>query len=250
MYKEIYEFCKVRNTGGAHKNGNKPSLRVNFITNLLTQMGIVYEIDEFTHDRFGDNKFHNIIMRGTSNRMVVAHHDVVNIHIDNANDNSASVINAIMIKKLMPEINVVLLDGEEPPMMGIGSGYCAQQIKDGMFGDIEWVLNLELTGSGGENFFVGNYPGKLSDRITNMFNCPIYNTPFNDAVRFRELDIDSVVINPLPITEKITSVKNENGYLNESLLWNCHSSRDTLDTINIDDMKDFVEKVVIPILSN
>jgi hypothetical protein len=30
--------------------------------------------------------------------MVVAHHDVNNHRIDNANDNSASVINAIMIK--------------------------------------------------------------------------------------------------------------------------------------------------------
>jgi hypothetical protein len=43
--------------------------------------------------------------------MVVAHHDVNN-KIDNANDNSASVINAIMIKKLLPSINVILLDGE------------------------------------------------------------------------------------------------------------------------------------------
>jgi hypothetical protein len=42
--------------------------------------------------------------------MVVAHHDVNKI--DNANDNSASVINAIMIKKLLPSINVILLDGE------------------------------------------------------------------------------------------------------------------------------------------
>jgi hypothetical protein len=41
------------------------------------------------------------------------------IKIDNANDNSASVINAIMIKKLLPSINVILLDGEE--FGGIGS---------------------------------------------------------------------------------------------------------------------------------
>jgi hypothetical protein len=40
--------------------------------------------------------------------MVVAHHDVNNHRIDNANDNSASVINAIMIKKLLPSINVIL----------------------------------------------------------------------------------------------------------------------------------------------
>lgn len=78
---------------------------------------------------------YNIVMRGTSNRMVVAHHDIVNPDIDNANDNSASVINAIMIKKLMPEMNVVLLDGEE--VGGLGAHRCSELINDGFFGEIE-----------------------------------------------------------------------------------------------------------------
>jgi hypothetical protein len=37
-------------------------------------------------------------------------------------------------------------------------------------------------------------------------------------------------------------------YLDFSMLRNCHSERDTIDTIDVDDMKEFVEDVVIKIL--
>ena len=93
--------------------------------------------------------------------MVVAHHDIANPSIDNANDNSASCINAIALKLLVPELNVVLLDGEEHG--GIGSQRLSEKINSGDFGSIEWVLNLELTGKGGDLFFIGNYPGAYRD---------------------------------------------------------------------------------------
>jgi hypothetical protein len=182
--------------------------------------------------------------------MVVAHHDIVNPNIDNANDNSASVINAIMIKKLMPKINVVLLDGEE--CGGLGSQRVSDQINDGYFNTIDWVLNLELTGRGGKYFFIGDYPGKLSNHIKSIFDCPITNTPYNDSVTFRKNGIDSVVINPIPpLNEgKTSSVKwNDDTYLDFSMLYNCHSSKDTIDTIDINDMKEFVEDVVLKILA-
>jgi hypothetical protein len=170
--------------------------------------------------------------------MVVAHHDIVNPNIDNANDNSASVINAIMIKKIRPDVNVVLLDGEE--VGGLGSKRLSEQINSSKFGNIDWVLNLELTGKGGENFFIGNYNGALFNHIKSIFDCPVYKTPFNDSVIFRKNGIDSCVINPLP--------KLPNGDLNYDLLFNCHNHRDTVDTIDINDMKDFVEKVVLKII--
>ena len=138
-------------------------------------------------------------MKGDSTKMVVAHHDISNPNIDNANDNSASVINAIMIKKLSPETNVVLLDGEE--CGGIGSQRCSEQINEGYFGKIDWVLNLELTGRGGKYFFIGNYPGTLANHIKTIFDCPITNTPFNDSVTLRRYGIDSVVINLLSISK-------------------------------------------------
>lgn len=246
MYNKIYDFCKVRNLGGTYSNSNVPTPRVEFLMQLLESESIDYELD--TYKSRGNNCY-NIILKGDSNRMVVAHHDIVNPNIDNANDNSASVINAIMIKKLMPEINVVLLDGEE--CGGLGSQRVSDQINDDYFGDIDWVLNLELTGKGGKYFFIGNYPGKLSDHIKSIFDCPITNTPYNDSVTFRRNGIDSVVINPIPpLNEgKTSSVKwNDDTYLDFSMLYNCHSSKDTIDTIDILDMKEFVEDVVLRIL--
>lgn len=246
MYNKIYDFCKVRNLGAVYLNGDKPTPRVQFIMQLLESESIKYELD--TYQSRGITCY-NIILKGDSDRMVVAHHDIVNPNIDNANDNSASVINAIMIKKLMPEMNVVLLDGEE--CGGLGSQRVSDQINEGYFGTIDWVLNLELTGKGGKYFFIGNYPGKLSNHIKSIFDCPITNTPYNDSVTFRKNGIDSVVINPIPpLNEGKSSVKwNDDTYLDFSMLYNCHSSKDTIDTIDINDMKDFVEDVVLKILS-
>ena len=247
MYNKIYDFCKVRNLGGTYSNSNEPTPRVKFLMQLLESEGIDFELD--TYQSRGNTCF-NLILKGDSNRMVVAHHDIVNPNIDNANDNSASVINAIMIKKLMPQVNVVLLDGEE--CGGLGSQRTSEQINDGYFGQIDWVLNLELTGKGGKYFFIGNYPGKLSDHIKSIFDCPITNTPYNDSVTFRKNGIDSVVINPIPpLNEgKTSSVKwNDTTYLDFSMLYNCHSSKDTIDTIDINDMKEFVEDVVLKILA-
>ena len=247
MYNKIYDFCKVRNLGGTYSNGNEPTPRVQFLMQLLESEGIDYELD--TYQSRG-NTCYNLILKGDSDRMVVAHHDIVNPNIDNANDNSASVINAIMIKKLMPHINVVLLDGEE--CGGLGSQRVSDQINEGYFNTIDWVLNLELTGKGGKYFFLGNYPGKLSDHIKSIFDCPITNTPYNDSVTFRKNGIDSVVINPIPpLNEgKTSSVKwNDDTYLDFSMLYNCHSSKDTIDTIDINDMKEFVEDVILKILA-
>jgi len=246
MYNKIYDFCKVRNFGSVYSNGDKPTPRVQFLMQLLESEGIDYELD--TYKSRGNTCF-NIILKGDSDRMVVAHHDIVNPNIDNANDNSASVINAIMIKKLMPRINVVLLDGEE--CGGLGSQRVSDQINEGYFNTIDWVLNLELTGKGGKYFFIGNYPGKLSDHIKSIFDCPITNTPYNDSVTFRKNGIDSVVINPIPpLNEGKSSVKWDNDtYLDFSMLYNCHSSKDTIDTISVDDMKEFTEDVVLKILA-
>lgn len=245
MYSKIYDFCKVRNEGPIRYNDPEiPTNRVIFLIKLLKSEGIDYELDIFP---YRETSAYNLILKGSSSKMVVAHHDIVNPNIDNANDNSASVINAIMIKKLMPEINVVLLDGEE--YGGVGSQRVSEQIKSGQFGSIDWVLNLELSGKGGKYFFIGDYPGPLTNHIKSLFNCPVVRTPFNDAVIFRKNGIDSCVINPLPPTDKNTQVKwDETTYLQFDLLFNCHSPKDTIDTIDPEDMKEFVEEVVLKIL--
>lgn len=251
MYSKIYDFCKVRNLGSVFRNDpNEPTPRVKFLTSLLESEGIEYELDIFESKRWMDDtiKCYNIILKGNSDKMVVAHHDIVNPNIDNANDNSASVINAIMVKKLMPNIHVVLLDGEE--VGGLGSGRVSSQINEGYFGDIKWVLNLELSGKGGKHFFIGDYPGTLTEHIKSLFDCPVVKTPYNDSVTFRKNGIDSVVINPLPpLTEGFSNVKwDEDTYLDYKMLFNCHNKKDTVSTIDTGDMKQFVEEVVIKIL--
>jgi hypothetical protein len=247
MYNKIYDFCKVRNKGTIYDNHSQnPPPRVQFLMDLLDSEGIAYELDRFYTSQVTG---YNLILQGTSNRMVVAHHDVSNPKIDNANDNSASVINAIMIKKLLPTMNVILLDGEE--VGGIGSNRASEQINEGKFGDIEWVLNLELSGKGGKHFFIGDYPGPLTNHIKIIFDCPIVKTPFNDSVTFRRNGIDSVVINPLPpVLEGKTNVKwDDETYLDYSMLFHCHSTKDTVATIDPADMKEFVEDVVLKILT-
>jgi hypothetical protein len=245
MYNKIFDFCKVRNKGLIYENDSNPTPRVQFLMDLLDSEGIEYVLDKF---EFKETFAYNIVMKGTSNKMVVAHHDIVNPNIDNANDNSASVINAIMVKRLRPDMNVVILDGEE--IGGIGSQRVSEQIKNGDFGSIEWVLNFELSGKGGRHFFIGDYPGVLTDKIKSLFNCPVVQTPFNDAVIFRKNGIDSVVINPLPTVDEVTQVKwDDNTYLDFKLLFNCHNAKDTLETIDPADMKEFVEEVVLKIIS-
>ena len=194
----------------------------------------------------GVNNYFNIVLPGSSDKFVVAHHDIVNKDSDNANDNSCSVINALMIKKLRPEVNVVILDGEE--FGGIGSNQLAQRIKAGDF-KCKWVLNLELTGKGGKSFFVGAMGTPLTDWIANRFECPIVNVPFNDSVIFKKYGINSTVINPLPVTEEKSPVINKEGeYLNFKMLFNCHKMTDSVETIDPKDMEEFVNEVCLKII--
>jgi hypothetical protein len=192
------------------------------------------------------NNYFNIVLTGTSDKFVVAHHDIVNKDSDNANDNSCSVINALMIKKLRPEVNVVILDGED--FGGIGSNHLSQRIKAGDF-KCKWVLNLELTGKGGKSFFVGAMGTPLTDWIANRFECPMVNVPFNDSVIFKKYGINSTVINPLPVTEEKSPVINKDGeYLNFKMLFNCHKMTDSVDSIDPKDMEEFVNEVCLKII--
>ena len=244
IYEKIYDFCKVKNLGSVFKNTDSPTPRVKFLLNLLEEEGITYELDKFTNDEVTG---YNIILRGDSDKMLVAHHDIVNPNVDNANDNSASVINAIALKKMSPHIHVVLLDGEE--FGGYGSQRVSEQILEGEFGEISYVLNLELTGRGGKRFFIGNYPGPLYDQIKSQFNPPTFNTPFNDSVIFRRNGIDSCVINPLPTTLNEGLEWDSTTKLDVSILYYCHSEKDTVQLISTKEMQEFTEEIVHKILN-
>ena len=239
VYEKINDFCKARNVGSIYKNERTPTPRVKFITELLKELKLKHKVERF---KVGKTYGFNIIIYPSVKkkgklRILTAHHDIVNPNVDNANDNSCSVINAIATRVLCPEIMVVLTDGEE--VGGLGARHLSEQIIKGDYGKVLYVLNLELTGKGGKNFFVGMCKGKLKSDIVRKFKCPIVRVPFNDSVIMRQYGIDSVVINPLPLKD---------GALDMSLLYNCHTVRDTLATISTTDMKEFVEEVIVPIL--
>lgn len=309
-YNVIYDFCKVRNKGTAMVNGvHEYPPRVIFIIDLLESMGLNYTVDTFLYK---GNNLHNIYLKGTSNKWVMAHHDVCNHTTDNANDNSASVINAIGLKTLRPDINIALVDGEEPPLMGAGSSHFAEQFKNGTI-SVDWVLNLELSGSGGTNFFIGNYKTELTNKIKDKFGCAVMNVPFNDAsILINKANINAALINPCPLRKEgsvlivkqvgiVNAILNPDGDVSDnikigdyidvdeyddmmkylfdsgynpindsdmfivedsalsnipvgtmpklhqmdtSILNRCHTNDDTVEHINVDDMRNFVEKVL------
>jgi hypothetical protein len=193
MYNKIYDFCKVKSVP-VHSLGLEPSPRVKFLTKLCDDNGLKYELDIFPFDK--KTNLYNIVLLGNSDKMLIAHHDIVNPNSDNANDDSASVINCLAIKKMRPDVNVVITDCEECGTRG--AAQLAKRIKAGDYGTIAWVLNLELTGKGGESFFMGNYPGALYNLLLEKFNPLVVNTPPNDSIILRNNSIDSVVVTTLP----------------------------------------------------
>ena len=239
MYEEIYNLCAVRNAGTVFKNevGVLPP-RAQWICDLLDAKGLEYVVEEYPVVSVSG---YNIILPGSSNRWGSCHHDIVNAESDNANDNSCSIINAIALKLLAPHINVAILDGEE--FGGSGSGYLSYQMRQGHYGVIDWILNLELTGIGGKDFLIctSNPNEPLSQRVKTMFKCDQVRVPFNDSVIFRANGFDSIVINPLP--------RKEGGELDMSILYRCHSVEDSVDKISIDDMRIFTKEVLLPIVS-
>ena len=247
MYNKINEFCTIKNLGNAHMNGTQMPNRVKWLKSLLEKENIPFEIDSWENNQ---NLFWNIILPGTNGKFITAHHDIVNPKSDNANDNSASIINAIMTKVNSPDTTVILLDGEE--IGGVGSERAAKQITEGKWGECDFVLNYELTGKGGEYFFVGDYDQDITKKIQERFNCPKVRTPFNDSVIFQRHGINSTVINPLPplLTKSHSKqvIWQDETPLDYSILYNCHSMEDSLETINTNDMKLFVENVVLEIL--
>jgi len=242
-------FCAVRNKGTFFDNGDatETTPRIVFLRHLLADLHLDYELDVWempnrypvSPEKTTTHLF-NIYLHGTGNKMVMAHHDVANHKVDNCNDNSASVINAIAAKILNPELNVAITDGEE--FGGVGSQRVSDKIKEGHFGEIEYVVNLELTAVGGLNFFTEPYPdSNLYKKIMSIFpNTYTTRVPFHDGVILRRNGIDSLVLNPLPLDAK--------GKLDFSILYNCHTTRDTINLANYDDMDIFVKQVITPLI--
>ena len=183
----------------------------------------------------------------------VAHHDIVNSDSENANDNSASVCNLLSLAKEVKEqvergkiynenIYVVFTDCEE--CGGKGAVQLAQRIKSGIFGDVDCVINLELTALGKavycelieENNSYNRLKTAYKDlgRKGEVFE---FRTPPNDSWYIRKFGIDSINIGIITFDD-IAEV-NQRGYCST---WSvCHKESDKFINAVEQDMKEFVE---------
>ena len=277
-YDFLKDFCKIHNQYPASAAQPNPfSPRVIFIIDMLNKLGVQYKIDIFNHGTQNDlswgyqgdafsHKLVNIIAEPNSNTnntepavLFVAHHDVSNIHSENAQDNSASVCNLLKLASLVKEntdknsrrVLILFSDCEETGAKGAKrmSGEISDGIKKGAtrmanelssknkYGEVSEVINLELTGLGEiiwadysvHNLMESNLVKKLESVCDEAI--PHIFCPPNDAPSFRSNTMPALCIGILPSTD-ITSHKT----------WGiCHSLTDTIDKCSEGDMTKFVE---------
>jgi hypothetical protein len=217
QHNEIFDFLKSKND----------EERYNWIVNKLTELNIPFDTSTFQGEKY-DRTFTNIYLRGSSDKWIMAHYDTVRPEFS-ANDNSASVINAIRIKTLVPEINVAIVDGEEPPYMGLGSTQFAKEVGMGII-KCKWVLNLELTGVGDQICLGQRQQGELKSLFHNYRDGfeEIY-VPFSDSDILDKYKIPNVVLFTLP--------KDESGQSIHEYIWYCHTKKDHPGILTTDTME-------------
>lgn len=170
-------------------------------------------------------------------RVLMAHYDVnteSDAH-DNANDNGAAII--VMLEYLEDKnfpsshnILVVFTDGEE--FGGQGSTKFADQIKKGLYGEVEWVLNLDVVGIGDMVAFEDETSVKLRPHIESKLgdSTAFIGMPFNDAMKLRKYGVDSLCLTVIPSEywdpEKRRLTKSPPYWSN------LHGKKDSWDTID------------------
>ena len=148
-----------------------------------------------------DNIIHSVNRVRDDRKTVIymAHYDVVDEEISNVIDNLGSVVNLIEFALQNREnkeknIFVVFTNYEETASFEkAGSSLIAEHIAKGLFGDVELVVNLELT-SIGRFVCVNNYPKVCLDKIT---DCIETTTPFNDAAVLWKSNIPAICVGTL-----------------------------------------------------
>lgn len=199
----------------------------------------------------GGMYFHNIVVpvitgKDAKTIFLTAHHDVININSENVNDNTASIVNLLVLMQMLKEneqdinrnVYIAFPDCEE--YGGEGAKIISKRILDGKYGSVDYVINLELTAHGKnvwlervpyrfyrENYLVHKLMNFLGDG--NWRSTPI---PFADSFVFQRDEIDSVTIGTLPHILNNESL----GY--DYSVWNiCHQDND--NKYNLEDMQNF-----------
>lgn len=263
----LREMVLVRNYESSYEPKPYPvTNRVCFIINALNEIGVQYSLDIFNENgnsigsgEYDCAKLVNIMVKfeSTSGKPAVAfcaHHDVANPRSENCQDNSASVCNLLHLatkikekgKDLTRPVIIVFSDREE--FGGIGADKMSRRINAGDFGNVAYVINLELTGLGSDiwidtknssstEFNTSSLRQKLNEVLGENTYHKV-STPFSDAVIFRAHGIDCSCIGILPKEQLEPGGTKETWHL-------CHSEEDTIDKTDEIDMALFVDKLLL-----
>lgn len=268
-YEWLEDMIHVRNARSSYRPNFSPlTNRAAFIINALNSIGVPCELDIFDdagYDLYDYErpKLLNIIVKfgsrsGKPAIVFSAHHDISNPNSQNCQDNSASVCNLIHLcaklksmaigenNNIIPERPVIIVFTDKEECGGVGARRMSGRLLRGDFGDIEYLINLELTGLG-TAFWIDreNIRRGLEDiaKTPSMIKCDeilglggyheVY-TPFSDAQIFRRCGIDALCVGILPVEELRGIGRKETWSL-------CHSETDTIEKCNAKDMADFTD---------
>lgn len=237
-YDILSNLVKVKDETVAPNKKNAISNRIAFISNVLNLKNILNYVDAF--DAFGVPMANIVCIPEFKNDkptlIVIAHHDTNNVQSENVNDNSASVSHLISllewVKDNPGDINIIGVFTDCEEFGAKGAEYLSKQIRNGDYGKVIGVLNMELTAHG-ELIWkddVGSFLPMLKDKAQ-------VHTPPCDTTMTRRYGIPSVCIGTLPRTELEPMLLTEHYYCKTWAV--CHQMYDTLATASESDMNDF-----------
>lgn len=267
-YQYLQEFCQIKSRSSFSRQENPITPRVQYLIDELKKLELNYELDEFAP--FVDNekekyvniyvKFQALDVTTKETILFVAHHDIANPYSQNCQDNSASVCNLLELcsvlknKEINKNVMICFTDGEEPASIHSGAGRIGRlhQAKQSPFDNVEFAINLELTGRGRKiwmdsHMAIRQYKEPslcipyLNEKLTSLMEV---GTPFNDCYSLRYFSLDSICIGCF--TEE-----DEREYQNKHYpsTWKlCHSIEDTIDKISEEDMSYFVHEVLTKLI--
>ncbi|HWY36547.1 MAG TPA: M28 family peptidase [Nitrosopumilaceae archaeon] len=257
-YQFLRELCAFNADFNAFEPHENPiTNRVQYIMHQLDAHNIAYTIDRFQPIKGvpdfeeGKNAFVNIVVsiEGTNTEVTtvfLAHHDVANKDSENCQDNTASIANlidlSIRLSTNKPVNNVVIafVDAEEivaPPICG--SQRLAQNILKGVYGQVKYAVNLELTANGTNYWMSYNNPNSvLAHHIREIHpNTHRVRTPYNDAFILEKEGVPSVCVGSLDDNNR-SQVKLK-GFCRTWAM--CHRMEDTFESQAVEgDMNLFV----------
>lgn len=259
-----HEFLNEMCSFFADFNAFKPRLnpmtnRAEYIRFQLQKMGVPFEVDMFNARNpeqlnIDQPKYVNLysFFKGQNANdetiVLLAHHDIANVKSENCQDNTASVCNLLHLcgllkgKILNKNVLIVWTDAEEIVSPATcGAKRLAILSKLGFFGKVTEAINLELTANG-ECLWISTLEHKeLANEIASKYNGQRVKTPYNDAFVLEKNGMKSVCIGTL--TERELEIAIQQEFCQTWAL--CHSEEDIFYNANANEMKSFVENVLL-----